>query len=154
MWFPKDHSHMHLPLWISMHPKRQTPYKKGSTHRTKPFIEELREEWEKHKLNGELQKPSEWIFRNNLLLTYPEACMKQAIVFGELPKEGRWSGKKQFHHNVPGQSWGCCNVHRFHQTCLIPANHSTSLPPVPDIITLTKRTWQQGLPHASRCNRG
>ena len=54
----KDRSHMHLPLWISMHPKGKTPYSKnGSTHRTKPFIRNfVRKILEKHKLKGNWNK--------------------------------------------------------------------------------------------------
>ena len=74
---------------------------------------ELREEWEKHKLKGScktvwmnLQEQPAWNIR------------KRAIVFGELPKEGRWREK-----TIPPQ----CTRSKlrllqrtcFHQTCLI-----------------------------------
>jgi len=62
-----------------------TPYskKKGSTHRTKPLHEELLEEWEKHKLKGELQ--------NRLHKSSETTCMKypETRCVGELRKEGR-----------------------------------------------------------------
>ena len=62
----KYHSHVHLPLWISMHSKGKLhTVRNGSTLRTKPLMRNFVRNGRKTSWRV-TAKPSSWIFRNNL----------------------------------------------------------------------------------------
>ena len=106
----KDHSHMHLPLWISMHSKGKNSIQlKWKYPPNKALHQELREEWEKHKLKGNCKTIFIILQEHPLLISgsVHQACYS----FRGAAEGGKLKGKNQIHHNAPGQSWGCCNVH-------------------------------------------